>query len=39
MAFAETPHVHSDERGAVTRTQLGSVVFELVRDERAESQP
>ena len=34
MAFAETPHVHSDERGAVTRTQLGSVVFELVRDAR-----
>ena len=32
MAFAESPHVHSDERGAVTRTQLGSVVFELVRD-------
>jgi 4-hydroxyphenylpyruvate dioxygenase len=38
MAFAETPHVHSDERGAVTRTQLGSVVFELVRDSRAEIQ-
>ena len=34
MAFAETPHVHSDERGALTRTQLGSVVFELVRDAR-----
>jgi 4-hydroxyphenylpyruvate dioxygenase len=32
MAFTETPHVHSDERGALTRTQLGSVVFELVRD-------
>ena len=32
MAFAETPHVHSDERGALTRTELGSVVFELVRD-------
>jgi 4-hydroxyphenylpyruvate dioxygenase len=32
MAFSETPHVHSDERGALTRTQLGSVVFELVRD-------
>ena len=32
MAFAETPHVHSDERGALTRTQLGSIVFELVRD-------
>ena len=32
MSFAETPHVHSDERGALTRTQLGSVVFELVRD-------
>ena len=32
MAFAESPHVHSDDRGALTRTQLGSVVFELVRD-------
>jgi len=32
MQFAETPHVHTDERGALTRTQLGSVVFELVRD-------
>ena len=32
MAFEETPHVHSDERGALTRTQLRSVVFELVRD-------
>jgi hypothetical protein len=32
MGFAETPHVHSDERGALTRTQLGGVVFELVRD-------
>ena len=32
MQFTETSHVHSDERGAVTRTQLGSVVFELVRD-------
>ena len=38
MAFAETPHVHSDERGALTRTQLGSVVFELVRDIRIENQ-
>ena len=36
MAFAETPHVHSDERGALTRTQLGSVVFELVRDARTD---
>jgi len=34
VAFAETPHVHADERGAVTRTQLGSVVFELVRSEK-----
>ena len=34
VAFTETSHVHSDERGAVTCTQLGSVVFELVRDDR-----
>jgi len=32
MAFTETPHGGSDERGALTRTQLGSIVFELVRD-------
>ncbi|MEP6505139.1 MAG: 4-hydroxyphenylpyruvate dioxygenase, partial [Betaproteobacteria bacterium] len=32
MAFAESAQVHADERGALTRMQLGSVVFELVRD-------
>jgi 4-hydroxyphenylpyruvate dioxygenase len=32
MAFTETPHGGSDERGALTRTQLGSIVFELVLD-------
>ena len=35
VQFTETPHVQSDDRGAVTRTQLGSVVFELVRDDRS----
>jgi 4-hydroxyphenylpyruvate dioxygenase len=32
MAFTDTPHGGSDERGALTRTQLGGVVFELVLD-------
>jgi len=32
MAFAESAHTHAHERGALTRMQLGSVVFELVRD-------
>ena len=34
VAFADTPHVHPDERGALTQTQLGSVVFELVRNSQ-----
>jgi 4-hydroxyphenylpyruvate dioxygenase len=32
VSFEETPAVHSGDRGALTRTELGSVVFELVRD-------
>jgi len=32
VTFAESAAVHTEERGALTRTQLGSVVFELVRD-------
>ena len=34
VAFADSAHVHTDDRGALTRTQLGGVVFELVRDAR-----
>jgi 4-hydroxyphenylpyruvate dioxygenase len=33
--FAETSAVHTEERGALTQTQLGGVVFELVRDTEA----
>jgi len=33
VTFEETAAVHVEERGALTQTQLGSVVFELVRDE------
>jgi 4-hydroxyphenylpyruvate dioxygenase len=32
VSFEETAAVHTGDRGALTRTQLGSVVFELVRD-------
>ena len=32
MTFQETPNVHTEVRGALTQTQLGRVVFELVRD-------
>jgi 4-hydroxyphenylpyruvate dioxygenase len=31
VEFVESEHVHSESRGALTRTQLGSVMFELVR--------
>lgn len=31
MEFAETPQAHGHGRGALTRTYLGSVVFELVQ--------
>ena len=32
VEFVESAQTHTEERGALTRTQLGSVVFELVRD-------
>ncbi|MFZ9285396.1 MAG: VOC family protein [Burkholderiaceae bacterium] len=30
MEFVETPQAHTESRGAITRTYLGSVMFELV---------
>jgi 4-hydroxyphenylpyruvate dioxygenase len=33
MGFVETPNVHTGERGALTQTHLGGVMFELVHHE------
>ena len=38
VEFVETEVAHTEQRGAITRTYLGSVVFELVHSERAPSQ-
>ena len=35
MEFVESPSVHTDARGALTKTLLGSVSFEIVHDQRA----
>lgn len=35
MEFVETEAAHTERRGAITRTYLGSVVFELVHSEPA----
>lgn len=35
MEFVETEAAHTERRGAITRTYLGSVVFELVHSEAA----
>ena len=35
MEFVETEGAHTERRGAITRTYLGSVVFELVHSEAA----
>ncbi len=34
VEFVESPGVHTESRGAVTRPALGGVAFELVHDER-----
>ena len=34
MEFVETPAAHTDTRGAITKTYLGSVVFELVKSTK-----
>jgi 4-hydroxyphenylpyruvate dioxygenase len=33
MEFVESPAAHTEQRGAITKTYLGSVVFELVHSE------
>jgi 4-hydroxyphenylpyruvate dioxygenase len=35
VEFVQSKAVHSEDRGALTRTWLGGVSFELVHDERA----
>lgn len=35
VEFVETQAAHTEARGAISKTYLGSVVFELVHDERA----
>jgi 4-hydroxyphenylpyruvate dioxygenase len=35
MEFVESHSVHSNERGALSKTMLGSVSFEIVHDQRA----
>ncbi len=34
VEFVESKGVHSEDRGALTRTYMGGVMFELVHDER-----
>ena len=34
MEFVESPHAHTETRGAITKTWLGGVVFELVHSEQ-----
>jgi len=34
VEFVESPGVHTEQRGALTRSWLGGVMFELVHDER-----
>ncbi|HTP74691.1 MAG TPA: 4-hydroxyphenylpyruvate dioxygenase [Burkholderiaceae bacterium] len=35
VEFVESSDLHSDNRGALTKSRLGGVMFELVHDERA----
>jgi len=35
VEFVETQAAHTESRGAISKTYLGSVVFELVHDEKA----
>ena len=34
MEFIETPAAHTESRGAITKTYLGSILFELVHSEK-----
>lgn len=35
VEFVESSGLHTDDRGALTKTWLGGVMFELVHDERS----
>jgi 4-hydroxyphenylpyruvate dioxygenase len=35
VEFVESRGVHTEDRGALTRTWMGSVSFELVHDDRS----
>ena len=39
MEFVETQAAHTESRGAITKTYLGSVVFELVQSDASAGQP
>lgn len=39
VQFVESPAAHSGQRGAITKTYLGGVLFELVHSEPAAAQP
>ena len=34
VEFVESPGLHTEDRGALTKTWLGGVMFELVQDKR-----
>ena len=38
VEFVETEAAHTERRGAITKTYLGSVVFELVHSDNAAEQ-
>jgi 4-hydroxyphenylpyruvate dioxygenase len=35
VEFVETEAAHTEQRGAISKTYLGSVVFELVHSQRS----
>jgi 4-hydroxyphenylpyruvate dioxygenase len=39
MEFVETTAAHTEQRGAITKTYLGGVVFELVQSKQADAKP
>jgi 4-hydroxyphenylpyruvate dioxygenase len=39
MEFVESQAAHTEQRGALTKTYLGSVVFELVHSQRSPARP
>jgi 4-hydroxyphenylpyruvate dioxygenase len=39
MEFVETTAAHTEQRGAITKTYLGGVVFELVQSKQTDAKP